>query len=313
MLGIKFKELWPIVKESASQWSGHNAPRLGAALAYYTLLSIAPLLLMIVAICGLAFDKNTAEHNLLGQVQSMMGPSAANTLRNVLENAHHPGSGIVASIIAMLTLLFGASGVFVELRDSLNTIWNAPPAPSMNWRALIWQRLISFAMVLALGFLLLMSLILSAALAVVTKFFEGYIPLRAAILGEVANFVIPLMAIAVLFALIYKFVPDVPIAWRDVWIGAFFTAALFQIGKALLALYLATAGVGSPYGAAGSLVAFVVWVYYSAQIFFFGAIFTHVYAKTVGTHADLGRSPQASWLARFGGGRRPFSEGPSLR
>ena len=311
MFGIKFRELWPVIKGAAVQWNDHNAPRLGAALAYYTLLSIAPLLILIVAIFGLAFDKNTAEQNLLGQVSGMAGESAARALKGVLDTAHRSGSGIFATVAAMVTLLFGASGVFMELRESLNTIWDAPPQTGSNWRTLVWQRLVSFGMVLALGFLLLVSLVLSAALAVVSNFFNNYIPVKAAILGETANFIIPLIAIAALFALIYKFVPDVPIAWRDVTIGAVVTAILFQIGKALLALYLATAGVGSAYGAAGSLVAFVVWVYYSAQIFFFGAVFTHVYANTFGTHADRKLSPKRSWapkLPRHGG---PLWEGSS--
>ncbi len=220
----------------------------------------------------------------------MVGPSAAKAIQSVLENAQQKSSGIIASIIALVTLMFGASGVFVELRDSLNTIWDAPPSPSSTWRNLIWQRIVSFGMVLALGFLLLVSLVLSATLAVVTKFFQGYLPLSAAIWGEVANFIVPLLAISVLFALIFKFVPEVPIHWRDVVIGAVATAILFEIGKALLALYLATAAVGSTYGAAGSLVAFVVWVYYSAQIFFFGAVFTQVYANTVGSHSTRNSS-----------------------
>lgn len=286
-------ELFELLKKTASQWSDHNAPRLGAALAYYALLSIAPLLILIVAICGLVFDKSTTEHQLLNQVQSVVGPSAAKVLQSVLDNAHQKSSGIIASIIALVTLLFGASGVFIELRDSLNTIWDAPPRPSSAWRGLIRQRIASFGMVLALGFLLLVSLALSATLAVVTKFFEGYLPLSAAIWGEVANFIVPLVAISILFALIFKFVPEVPIHWRDVIIGAVATAVLFEIGKALLALYLATAAVGSTYGAAGSLVAFVVWVYYSAQIFFFGAVFTQVYANTVGSHSKRHRSQPA--------------------
>ncbi len=290
------QQLWQMVKETASQWNQHNAPRLGAALAYYTLLSIAPLLILIVAICGLVFDKNTAEHQLLGQVQHVAGVSTAKVLQALLDTAHHKGSSVTASVIALITLLFGASGVFVELRDSLNTIWDARPSASTTWRTLLWQRLISFGMVLALGFLLLASLLLSTAIALVTKFFEGLLPMRTAILGEVANFLVPLIAIAVLFALIYKFVPEVPIGWRDVGIGAAVTAMLFQIGKSLLALYFATAAVGSAYGAAGSLVAFVVWVYYSAQIFFFGAIFTHVYATAVGTHAD--EKGQLRWFSK---------------
>lgn len=290
MPALSRSEAFELLKNTASEWSGHNAPRLGAALAYYTLLSIAPLVILIVAICGLAFDKNTAEHQLLDQVHSMVGPSAAKAMQSVLDNAHQKSSGIVASVLALVTLLFGASGVFLELRDSLNTIWNAPPRPSSAWRHFIWQRVVSFGMVLALGFLLLVSLLLSATLAVIIKFFEGYLPLRAAIWGEVANFIVPLVAISILFALIFKFVPEVPIHWRDVVIGAVATAVLFEIGKALLAFYFATAAVGSAYGAAGSLVAFMVWIYYSAQIFFFGAIFTQVYANTLGSHSTRSQS-----------------------
>jgi membrane protein len=274
-----------LVKTTASQWNDHNAPRLGAALAYYALLSTAPLLVLIVAICGLAFDKSTAEHQLLGQVRSAIGPLVAESLQSLLDNAHQINRGIVASAAATITLLFGASGVFIELRDSLNTIWNAPVTTSATWRSFLWQRVVSFGMVLALGFLLLVSLVLSTAIAVATNFFEGYLPLRAAIWGEVANLILPLIAVSALFVLIFKFVPDVPIKWRDVVIGGIATAVFFQIGKALLSLYLATAGVGSAYGGAGSIVAFVAWVYYSAQIFFFGAIFTNVYATTMGSHS----------------------------
>lgn len=274
-----------LIKATASQWNHHNAPRLGAALAYYALLSIAPLLVLIVAICGLVFDKNTTEQHLLGQVRAAVGPVVAKSLKSLIDDAHQISRGIFATIAAVTTLLFGASGVFMELRDSLNTIWDAPATPSSTWRNLVWQRVVSFGMVLALGFLLLVSLVLSTALAVITKFFEGYIPIRAAIWGEVANFALQLIAVSILFVLIFKFVPDVPITWRDVAIGGIATAVLFQVGKALLSLYMVTVGVGSAYGAAGSIVAFVVWVYYSAQIFFFGAIFTNVYATTVGSHS----------------------------
>jgi membrane protein len=281
-----------LLKTTASQWNDHNAPRLGAALAYYALLSTAPLLILIVAICGLAFDKNTAEHQLLGQVRSAIGPLVAKSLESLLDNAHQIHRGIIASAAATITLLFGASGVFMELRDSLNTIWNAPVTTSVTWRKFIWQRVVSFGMVLALGFLLLVSLVLSTTIAVATNFFAAYLPLRAAIWSEIANVILPLIAVSALFVLIFKFVPDVPIKWRDVVIGGIATAILFQLGKSLLSLYLATAGVGSAYGAAGSIVAFVVWVYYSAQIFFFGAIFTNVYATTMGSHS-VNRSPNA--------------------
>jgi membrane protein len=274
-----------LVQSAASKWSAYNAPRLGASLAYYALLSMAPLLILMVAICGLVFNKNTAEQNLLRQIQALVGSSGAKALETLIESTHHMGSGVFATLIALLTLLFGASGVFIELRDSLNTIWEVPRRQSSGWRSIVWQRIVSFGMVLALGFLLLLSLIASAALTVAERFFAAFVPLHAAVWGEVANFVVSLAAIATLFGLIFKFVPDARICWRDVGVGAVVTAILFIIGKALLAVYLGTAGVGSAYGAAGSVVALVVWVYYSAQIFFFGAAITKVYADSYGSNA----------------------------
>jgi membrane protein len=279
------QEVLRLVRSAASKRSDHNAPRLGASLAYYSLLSIAPLLILIVGICGIVFSKSTVEQDLLRQVQSLMGNAGAKTLETLIENARHTGSGIFATVIAFITLLFGASGVFNELRDSLNTIWEVPRRQSSGWRSMVWRRLVSFGMVLGLGFLLLMSLIASAALSVAERFFTSFVPLHTAIWSEAANFFASLAAIAILFALIFKFVPEDHIHWRDVTVGAAVTAILFAIGKALLALYLGTAGVGSTYGAAGSVVAFVVWVYYSAQIFFFGAIFTKVYADSYGPRA----------------------------
>jgi membrane protein len=200
----------------------------------------------------------------------------------LLKNAQQR-NGIVATVIAFLTLLFGASGVFVELRDSLNTIWEAPPPQSSGWRSMVSQRLISFAMVLALCVLLLISLLFSAAVAVVERFFSGVVPLHISVLSETGNALFTVLAFSVLFALIFKFVPNVPIRWEEVAVGSVVTALLFTGGKALLALYFTTAAVGSTYGAAGSLVALVAWVYYSAQIFFLGAVFTRIYADHFGS------------------------------
>jgi membrane protein len=275
-----------LLSRTASKWSDHNAPRLGAALAYYALLSLAPLLILLVALCALVFNKTTAESDLLAEVTRVAGFAEAQTLKTFLDSAHHTASGILATTIAAATLLFGASGVFVELRDSLDLIWNAPKRNvSSAWLDLIRQRLISFVMILALGLLILVSLILSAGAAMVAKFFNGIHPLHAAVASEIGNHAASLAAMAVFFALIFKFVPSVRIRWRDVSIGAVLTAVLFEIGKALLAIYIGTAGVGSAYGAAGSVIALVVWVYYSAQIFFFGATFTRVYADLYGFHA----------------------------
>jgi membrane protein len=272
-----------LVKTTATRWNDHDAPRLGAALAYYTLLSLAPLAILVVGICGLVFSQSSAEQQLFSQAQELVGYQGAKTLQTLAHNAHQSKGGILAGIVAIITLVFGASGVFVELRDSLNTIWDAPPLPQGGVKTFIFRRLITFGMVLALGFLLLVSLVVSAALGIVEKYFMGLIPVHAAMAGEVANVVISLVAIAALFGLIFKFVPDVKIDWQDVGVGALVTAVLFTIGRSLLAFYMATAGVGSTYGAAGSLVALVVWVYYSAQIFFFGAVFTRVYAEYYGS------------------------------
>jgi len=190
--------------------------------------------------------------------------------------------GVVASSLAIVTLLFGASGVFAELRQSLNIIWDAPPDTG-GLRDIIVQRLATFVMVITLGILLLLSLLLSAAIGVGEHYFTEVVPAGTAVVSEVVNVVASLAAMSVLFGLIFKFIPNVPIAWRDVGVGAVFTAVLFTIGRMLLAFYLATAGVGSTYGAAGSIIALVVWVYYSAQIFFFGAVFTRVYADSCGS------------------------------
>jgi len=282
---MTLRALGGLLKSTASKWSDHNAPRLGAALAYYMLLSIAPLVILLVALCGIVFNKTVAEQELLRQIRDMAGVTAANTVRILLENTGHARSGIIATSVALIALLFGASGVFVELRESLNTIWDAPRRRSPLWRTLVWQRLVSFAMVLALTLLLFASLAVSAALTVAGKFFQELIPISAAIMGEVLESAVSFAAIWALFAIIFKFVPGVPIAWRDVGIGAGVTALFFTVGKSLLALYIGIAGVGSTYGAAGSLVALVVWVYYSAQIFFFGAEFTRVYADSFGSHS----------------------------
>jgi membrane protein len=278
-------EALSMLRDAGSKWNAHNAPRLGASLAYYTLLSLAPLLILLVAICGLVFTRSAAESNLLRQLQSVLGNSGANAVRTVFESAHHRGTGAIASTVAIVALFFGASGVFVELRDSLNLIWDARRSSWLGWRDVVAQRLVSFVAVLCLGFLLLLSLVVSAALGVIGRFFGDLVPAGAAVGAEMLNLVVAPLGIAVLFGLIFKFVPDVPIAWRDVIVGAVVTSILFSIGRAALSFYLRTTGVGSAYGAAGSLVALVVWVYYSAQIFFFGAILTRVYADKHGSRA----------------------------
>lgn len=269
----------PLLKETFNRWKGHQAPRLGASVAFYTLLSLAPLLILTAAVIALVFSKETVHKDLVDQARQMMGPRGADIVTSLLANAQRPSSGIFASLLAFLTLLFGASGVFIELRGALNTIWEVKSETDAGWRGMLKERLLSFGMVLSIGFLLLVSLLLSAALAFLGKFFGQLVPIPPAIL-EAANFVLSFAVITVLFALMFKFVPAVRIPWSHVQIGAIGTALLFTIGKLLLGLYLGKASVGSAYGAAGSLVAVIVWVYYSAQIFFFGAEFTRVYSDS---------------------------------
>lgn len=275
-----------LAKQTFTKWSDHQAPRLGASVAFYSVLSFAPLLVLVAAIAALVFDRNTTQNALIDQARQMIGDRGADTVKSLLASAQKPSSGIFASVVAFITLLFGASGVFSELRDALNTIWDAEPKEQSGWRAMLKQKLFSFGMVLSVGFLLLVSLILSAGLAVIGKFFGQLVPVPVPLL-EAINFVVSLGVLTVLFALLFKYVPARSIPWRDVWIGAVLTALLFTVGKFLLGLYLGKAGVGSAYGAAGSLVAVIVWVYYSAQIFFFGAEFTRVYAD-----ADMSRQHQ---------------------
>jgi membrane protein len=279
---ISRSDAFHLLSSAAEKWNARNAPRLGAALAFYALLSLAPLLVLAVGICGLVFSRSTVEQNLLVQIERIAGAYSAGLLKTLIENPQHTKSGVVAGVSAVLTLLFGASGVFAELRDSLNLIWDAP-ARFTGWRGMIWQRLLSFCMVLALGFLVLASLILSTVFSVAAKFFGNLVPANTVIVGEVSNTALSFLAISILFALIFKFVPDAEICWRDVIIGALMTSILFNIGKTLLSHYLRTAGVGSTYGAAGSVIALVVWVYYSAQIFLYGAVLTRVYADRFGS------------------------------
>jgi membrane protein len=266
-----------LLKQSFEQWSQDNGPRLGAALAFYTVLSISPLVILVIAIVSLVFSRAHAQSLLLSQIHALMGSSAREAVQAMLVSGQKHAHGILSAFLGLLTLVFGASGVFGELRSALNTIWKVKPAEQAEWLSLVRERLFSFGMVVSVGFILMVSLLASTALAAVTKFFSGVFPVPFFAL-EGLNFVISFAGITVLFALILKYVPETKVEWRDVRVGAIATSLLFTLGKLLLALYLGRTSPGSAYGAAGSLVAMVIWVYYSAQIFFFGAELTHVYA-----------------------------------
>jgi membrane protein len=276
---MSFSAFWQLLKETYAQWSTAKPFQLAAALAYYTLFSLAPLLLIAIAIAGLVFGRDATEHQILTTFQGLMGPQGARAIEGLLHSASTPASGIVATVIGIVTLLIGAGGVVGQLQEALNTIWEVEAKPESGVWGLLRTRFVSFAMVLGVGFLLLVSLLVSAVLAAMIQVTQDVLP-GGEVLWQGIEFLVSVGLITLLFALIYKVLPDVDIAWRDVWIGAGMTAVLFTLGKFLLGLYLGREGVTSPYGAAGSLVLVLLWVYYSGLIFLFGAAFTKVHAAS---------------------------------
>jgi membrane protein len=287
---VTAKSVWDLIKGTASSWSEINAPRLGAALAFYTMLSTAPLVILCIAIAGLAFSRDAAQGQVVAQIQSVVGSEGAIAIQGLLQHASRPGASYLAAALGFLVLLWSASGVFGELRDALNLIWGVKSTSGSGLVGVVKYRFFSFTMVLAIGFLLLVSLLLSAAVAAVSKYVGGALPLPAVVL-HVGNILLSFVSITVLFALIYRFVPDVHIEWEDVWIGAAATSLVFSLGKFLIGLYLGREGVASAYGAASSLVVFIIWVYYSAQIFYLGAEFTHAFAERHGSRAGRRSRP----------------------
>lgn len=270
--------LWSTLKEAFAAWNAHEAPRFGAALSFYSIVSLAPLVILVIAIVSLAIGHSAAQNQILSQVQAMIGADGAKAVRAVIEHSKEPAASGFASVIGLLTLLFGASGVFAELRSALNQIWDVRPTRQSSLVSLIRAHSFAFGMVLAVGFLLLVSLIASAALAALGKFASEILPVPESVMVTM-NFIVSFAGVSVLFALLFKYVPDAKIRWRDVWEGAVATALLFTVGKSLIGVYLGKTAVGSAYGAAGSLIVVVVWVYYSAMIFLFGAEVTHVRAR----------------------------------
>jgi membrane protein len=275
------KTAWAVLREAGKEWVEDNATRLSAALAFYTILSIAPLFVIAVAIAGAVFGQDAATGALTDQLRGLLGDAGAEVAKTTVEHADKPKTGTFATIIGVVTLLLGASGVFGELQGALNAIWNVKPKTDRGIWEKIRDRFLSFGMVLVVGFLLLISLVITTALTAFGSYLEGLAP-GVPVLMQVANFLASFLVVTALFALIFKYLPDVEVAWRDVWFGAFVTAMLFTVGKYAIGLYLGKAGVGTPFGAAGSLVAFVVWVYYSGLIVFFGAELTQVTARHAG-------------------------------
>jgi membrane protein len=278
------KEAFSLLKATFFEWLDDQAPMLGAALAYYTVFSLAPLLIITIAIAGLVFGAEAAQGQIFDQLRGLLGDASGKAMEEIVQSASaEPKTGVVATVIGLVTLLFGASGVFGQLQASLNIIWGVQPKPGRGILGIIRDRILSFGFILVVGFLLLVSLLLTAAIAFVGKQFGAMVPGMEAVI-QLLNAILSLAVITLLFAMMFKILPDANIAWRDVWIGAFITALLFTIGKFALGFYLGRSGVASSYGAAGSLIVLLLWVYYSSQIVFFGAEFAQVYANRFGSH-----------------------------
>ena len=285
--------LWRLLSQTVRSWLDDHAPSMGAALAYYTLFSLAPLLLIVIAVAGLIFGQVAARGEIATQLSALMGVAGAKAVQDLLSSVDKPVEGSVATAVGLLMVLVGSTTVFAELQDSLDRIWRVPVRDSGHgWLTLVRARLLSFGMILAIGFLLIVSLVMSAALnamgAWLQPLFGGWYALAAAV-NSIGSFLL----LTAMFALIYKVMPRVRVDWTDVWTGAVFTATLFTFGKFLIGLYIGRSGAITGFGAAGSLVVVLLWVYYSAQIFLIGAEFTWVFANTYGSRKPVAATNEA--------------------
>ncbi len=291
---MSFKGVFELVKDAGQKWINDNAARLGAALSYYTIFAIPPLFIIVIFVASLFVDQQTVRSGLFGEVGGLIGQQGAEAIQSALKASDPQTKGLVASAMAIGALILTATGLFIELQSDLNIIWGVQQKPGQGIWGFIKTRILSFAMVIAIGFLLMVSLVVSAAVSAVGKYLSAMVP-GLGVISVILNIGFSFLVIALLFALIFKVLPDVKIAWRDVWIGAVITALLFTAGKFALGLYLGKNSSVSAYGAAGSLVLILLWVYYSAQILFFGAEVTEAYANRFGVH--LVPKPHAEWLA----------------
>jgi membrane protein len=280
---MKRKSHWEFLKEIGRQWIEDEPFELASSLSYYTLFSLAPLLIIAISVAGLVFGREAAQNQIVETLGGLLGTESAQTIQQMIQSAgSKPKTGIISTFIGAIALLFGAGGVVGQLQTSLNKVWGVVPRPGQGVWGFVRQRFVSFAMVLAVGFLLLVSLAASAFLGVLSQF-VGTLIGGAAVVGHLLDIVISFVFVTVLFAMIFKILPDVRIRWKDVWIGAALTSILFTVGKFLIGLYLGSSGVTSAYGAAGSLITILLWVYYSSLILLLGAEFTQVYASTYGS------------------------------
>jgi membrane protein len=290
--------LLQLLKKSIKIWQEADAPRLAAALTYYTLFSIAPLLVLLIAAAGFIFGERAIEGEIVGQIESSIGTAGAEAVQTLLASVSLQGGNWIAVTLAIMLTLYGASNLFNQLKLTLNIAWQAPSRTEPGWLAFLKDRAVALAMVFGSGILLATLLMMSTAVTVIEQYLTQIFPGLARLLGlmRVTDLLLSILVSGVLFAVIYKVLPDIRLVWRDVWIGAFFTAVLFTLGKVALGYYLGYASPGSAYGAAGSFVALLVWLYYSLQIFLFGAAFTAVYARERGSlkTTDDDRPPTAA-------------------
>jgi membrane protein len=276
----RIKQTRDFIIKVFNDWTDDKAPKLGASLSFYTLFSLAPLLLIVIGIAGLLFGEAATRSEVIGQIEGLIGRDGAAVVQTALKNSSNKGTGIITIIVSLITLFLSATAAFIELQDSLNMIWKVRAKPGRNFiGAFLKDRVRSFALVVATGFLLLVSLIVSAGLNAMNSYFSRTFINISPIVLEVTNDLISLGVIYIMFALMFMVLPDIKLKIGDVWIGALVTSFLFVLGKALIGLYLGTSSFSSTYGAAGSLVILLLWIYYSAQIFFLGAEFTQVYTR----------------------------------
>ena len=278
------RDLLTALKRALAGWWADNVPRLGASLSFYTLFALAPVLVVAIAIAGLAFGAEAVRGEIVAQVRGLVGEEGARGVQALLQGASKERESRIATGLGLFTFFIGATGAFLELQTALNAIWRVKPKEGGHWlKELVVQRLVSFGLVIAMGFLLLVSLLVSAALAALHRYlgtaFPGWTEM-----WQAANLLVSFGVVTLLFAMVYRILPDVQLAWRDVWVGAVVTAALFLVGKFLISLYLGTSGLASTYGAAGSVVVLLLWVYYSSQVVLLGAEFTRAWVELEGGH-----------------------------
>jgi membrane protein len=287
---MDFKKIWGLIKSAFTSWQADYAPSMGAALSYYTMFSIAPLLLIVISIAGLIFGEQAARGEIFDQIKGLIGDQGAQAVQGMLASVNKPGQGAATAGLGIVLLLIGATTVFGELQDDLDRIWDAPAREGSGLWKLLRARILSFGMILGIAFLLLVSLVASAAIAALGHWWGSWLG-GWETLAHAINLVLSFALTTAVFALIYKVMPRVQIRWHDVWIGAAITALLFTVGKFLISLYIGKSGITSGFGAAGSLVVLLVWVYYSAQIFLLGAEFTWAYSNTFGSRKDKTEKP----------------------